>query len=202
MWLCRCDCGRMGLYAVGNLRSKRSTRCRACGTKATHATKDASRNKKHLPGHKYWHRMMQAHKQQTCERWHNFNAFIADMNTPPSGTRRLMRLDITKEFCEANCRWATSMQEYADKAGISKCAIWTRIKKGVPFVTATTAKNVKTPNGKRVTYLDKTMCLKEWAAFLGVAYHKFMYEKTKNGTKNAILKFLKAGGKSCSPNGL
>lgn len=43
MWVCLCDCSATAEVSTGNLRSGRSSRCRACGTRQSHVTRRKNR---------------------------------------------------------------------------------------------------------------------------------------------------------------
>ncbi len=78
-----------------------------------------------------------------CQRWFSFEKFIADMKEPPEHKPRLMRIDSTKRFEPGNCVWGPggnvrllthngrtmSLSDWARELGISKQAIFLRLKK-------------------------------------------------------------------------
>lgn len=74
-----------------------------------------------------------------CEEWANdYDAFFKDMGEAPEG-RSLERIDVNKGYSPDNCVWATDVEQNRNRR-----------------------------NNKFLTYYGKTMCLSEWAEFLGV----------------------------------
>lgn len=74
-----------------------------------------------------------------CERWANdYDAFFEDMGEAPEG-KSLERVDVDKGYYPENCVWASDLDQGRNKR-----------------------------NNRLLTYDGKTMCLSEWAEFLGV----------------------------------
>lgn len=94
-----------------------------------------------------------------CEEWVEFEAFLKDMGTRPSGLT-LERRDNNKGYCKDNCYWATRTEqsrntrgnvlitafgqtkcivEWHEDFGIPQLAIARRIRRGVPPEIAVTA---------------------------------------------------------------
>ena len=50
-----------------------------------------------------------------CDRWHNFENFLADMGKKPSRAHSLDRQDNDKNYSPENCRWATPEQQLCNR---------------------------------------------------------------------------------------
>ena len=135
MWACLCDCGAETAGTISNLgRSVTSCGC-------LHREKTATLNFKH--GHTprgartsiyaRWGAMMNRCSNPTdlnwrhyggrgikvCERWHNFQDFLADMGEPPPGLT-LDRIDNDRDYSNDNCRWVTMKDQAANRRHRSK----------------------------------------------------------------------------------
>lgn len=73
-----------------------------------------------------------------CERWLDFENFLADMGERPEGTS-LDRVNNDGGYELSNCRWATPAQQSRNKSGI-----------------------------RLLTFQGRTMCVGDWAKELGV----------------------------------
>jgi len=51
---------------------------------------------------------------KVCERWRSFDHFMKDMGARPDGLT-LDRIDITKGYSPANCRWTTWQEQGREK---------------------------------------------------------------------------------------
>lgn len=56
---------------------------------------------------------------KVCKRWNDFKKFFIDMGPRPEGMT-LDRMDVNKNYCKANCRWATDAEQRANKRVSSK----------------------------------------------------------------------------------
>jgi hypothetical protein len=52
---------------------------------------------------------------RVCERWHDFNAFRADMGERPGSEYSLERQDNNGNYEMKNCRWATATEQQRHK---------------------------------------------------------------------------------------
>jgi hypothetical protein len=74
-----------------------------------------------------------------CAKWvNNYDAFFEDMGEAPK-RMSLERLNVNKGYFPENCVWATSVEQGRNRR-----------------------------NNKFLTFNGKTMCLSEWAEFLGI----------------------------------
>lgn len=162
--LCRCDCGSERLVVVFTLKNGRSSSC-GC----TQAAKSAAANSKHgLSGareYSIWENMKARCQNEkhthypyyggrgivVCERWQQFEAFIADMGSAPSTKHTLDRIDNNRGYEPSNCRWATrrdqsnntrfnrhievdgttkTISQWSAVSGVKHATIWSRLSRG------------------------------------------------------------------------
>ena len=126
VWECLCDCGNVKYARTGNL-IKGSPK--SCGCLIP---PPPPRNVKHgmfgHPLYKTWEGMMARCYNENnkdfclyggrgisvCEPWHDPKSFAEDMSPRPDG-RTLDRIDNSRGYSPDNCRWATAMQQHANK---------------------------------------------------------------------------------------
>lgn len=127
-WMvCRCDCGNVKEVVLQNLTSGTTSSCgcrrgkykhgHAKAQSATYHTWSGMRARCHDPKHDAYPRYGGA-GVEVCERWRNpesgFQNFLEDMGERPAG-RTLDRIKGHLGYCKANCRWATTQQQYENK---------------------------------------------------------------------------------------
>ena len=154
-WRCVCDCGRESLANAGDLRSGRHASCGCLQlervTKHGHSPFDSA---KKSPTYRTWLSMSQrcTNPQAThfnryggrgltvCERWRDFEAFLADMGHRPAQASIDRFPNSDGNYEPGNCRWATRKQQSLNRT-----------------------------NNRRLTHDGITLTVSEWAARLGVA---------------------------------
>lgn len=156
-WLCRCECGATTVVLAGHLRSGRSTSC-GCLHREQLGNRTRTHGMSDCFEYRVWNSMRsrctdQRHPRyanyggrgiEVCARWSAFSVFIADMGKAPSEKHSIDRIDNDAGYEPLNCRWATRDQQ---------------------------ARN--TSRTKRVTIGSETLCVKDWAARVGVSERAF-----------------------------
>ena len=76
-----------------------------------------------------------------CDRWMEFDNFLADMGERPSLNHSIDRIDSTGHYEPGNCRWATAKEQSRN-----------------------------TSRNRMITHNGITLCMAEWAENLGVSF--------------------------------
>lgn len=89
---------------------------------------------------------------QVCDRWrYSFQSFMEDMGECPDGYS-IDRIDGRKDYEPTNCRWATDGEQVRNRT----MTLW-------------------------YTHDGLTMCLKDWAHYFEIDYHKLYHRIIRNG---------------------
>lgn len=87
-----------------------------------------------------------------CERWMDFENFLADMGEPPTSKHSLDRIDNTKGYEPNNVRWATAKQQQNNRT-----------------------------NTKLLTIKGATKPLSEWCELVGIGSKTVLYRLKHRG---------------------
>lgn len=128
-WICRCSCGKEWPVVARALTSGNTKSC-GCWGRAQTTSSLTTHGKRHTPTYNVWRNMRQRCKPEhakqykyyagrgirVCERWlHSFENFLADMGEMPSPKHSLDRIDNDGHYEPLNCRWATRIEQGANK---------------------------------------------------------------------------------------
>ncbi len=75
--------------------------------------------------------------------WNSYENFLKDMGIKPNPNMELERIDNNKNYCKENCRWATKKEQTRNRGGKRATRLY--------------------------TYEGKTMCIKDWADYVGIS---------------------------------
>ncbi len=131
-WNCRCDCGNEIVTYTNGLRSGHAKSC-GCLQPETAAKTNLIHGQGGTPTYFSWQAMIGrctnpkhiaypwygARGITVCKRWRTFANFLADMGERPKGTT-LDRKDNEKGYEPGNCRWATRIQQDANRRPLNQ----------------------------------------------------------------------------------
>jgi hypothetical protein len=122
-WHCLCDCGKTSTVRGASLRTGRVISCGCAKGRHKHSGNGADRERS--PTYRSWQSMIArcaqpsnpafAHYKRrgitVCDRWRNFENFLADMGERPSGTTLDRWPNNDGNYEPGNCRWATKQEQ-------------------------------------------------------------------------------------------
>ena len=158
-WKCLCDCGQSRVAFGPDLKRGVSRSCGCLAAELNRAAKvhGEGRDGKKTPEYNSWRCMNSRCNNpndvsfaryggrdiKVCKRWRDsYSAFLADLGRKPSPEHTLDRIKNHKGYVPGNVRWATPLEQAQN----------TRQKE----------------QAVRLTYLDQTLLLTEWAAKFGI----------------------------------
>ena len=129
--LCLCDCGNKKEVLNSHLRTGKITSCRCLWKEVmrrANLVHGHALEKGAAPIYSTWCKMMErctnplrkefknygARGIRVCERWREFENFLADMGEKPTGLT-IDRINNNGNYEPGNCRWATQVQQQRNK---------------------------------------------------------------------------------------
>lgn len=134
---CACDCGNVIFVERQNLITGNTKRCSDCARisrsliKKVHGHSDWSKMKGTLEYKCYytWQAMKRRCQKEydkrysdyggrgieVCERWQDYEMFLADMGPPPSMKHQIDRIDNNGHYEPSNCKWVTRIENSRNK---------------------------------------------------------------------------------------
>lgn len=162
-WLCKCDCGKESYVTWFKLKTGHTTSC-GCYHKEWVSARFSKDHEINTPEYHSWYGMKTRCNNpkaegfhnyggrgiKVCERWKDFENFLADMGLKPGKNYSIERDDNNGNYEPTNCRWATRVEQSSN-----------------------------TRRNRLLVYEDQTKTLKEWSKTLSMTESKLKHKLTK-----------------------
>ena len=127
-WHCRCDCGTERDVVAQTLREGLTKSC-GCQKGIAIARARTKHGRSNTKGYWRWAGMIARCTQKNhaawkyyggrgirvCERWLDFQTFLANMGEPPTPKHSIDRIHNDGNYEPGNCRWATAVEQIKNR---------------------------------------------------------------------------------------
>lgn len=121
----RCDCGKEKHAVIATVKAGHLKSCGCLRTKHGFASRSSGRSTEYVAWQAMNHRCSATQGRDydaygargigVCERWAEFENFLADMGRRPSKRHSVGRIDNNQGYSPENCRWETPRQQQTNQ---------------------------------------------------------------------------------------
>jgi hypothetical protein len=149
LWYCRCECGDIKAYEMGNLRKGNTVSC-GCFARENVAKRNTKHSMSNTPTYRSWSSMLSRCTNprhpgwfryggrgiDVCDVWRSFPNFLADMGIRPFNTS-LDRINNELGYSPDNCKWSSPTEQQNN-----------------------------TRQNRWLSFQGQTLCVTQWAKYL------------------------------------
>lgn len=172
-WLCKCDCGNEKIIRKDHITGNKTLSC-GCLQKEKASKINSTHHLSKSRIYYIWASMKSRCSLKTdtnyarygakgikvCDEWQNFEPFYNwAINNGYKDNLSIDRIDVYKDYCPENCRWANRIQQANNKS-----------------------------NNTKIKYNNEEHTLAEWAKILGYSYSTMCHRYYRNWDVEKMMK--------------